>query len=137
MKHLEIAFAEYGVKEIPGKENNPEVMKYSRETGLTWVKDDETAWCSLFANWVCMKAGLPRSGKANARSWLDVGKPVTEPQMGDIVVFKRGTSEWQGHVGFFMSKRKALIYVLGGNQGDAVKVAGYDEKDLLGIRRLT
>lgn len=80
-KLLQIALSQYGVAEIPGKNHNPEVLKYFTEIGHSWVKDDETSWCSAFMNWVAMKAGAERSGKLDARSWLAVGevKPDREP----------------------------------------------------------
>ena len=68
----EIAIGQIGIKEIVGKEHNPEVLKYFKEIGHEWVKDDETAWCAAFVNWVLMKANKPRSGKLNARSFLNV-----------------------------------------------------------------
>ena len=138
MKHLNIAFGEYGVKEIAGDQHNPEILKYFQETGHEWVKDDETAWCSAFLNWVCQKAGLEHSGALNARSWLNVGCEVEAPELGDIVIFSRGNPEgWQGHAGIFIRKTKDVIYVLGGNQGNEVKISTYQKSKLLGFRRLT
>ena len=52
-----------------------------------------------------------------------------------MVIFKRGSSSWQGHVAFFVKDRGALIDVLGGNQSNAVNVKGYQSAALLGIRR--
>ena len=60
-------------------------------------------------------------------------RAVTKP--GDVVVFKRGNSSWQGHVAFFVKDKGALIEVLGGNQSNAVNVKGYQASKLLGIRR--
>ena len=138
MKHLNIALSEFGVKEIVGKKHNPEVLKYFQETGHKWVKDDETAWCSAFMNWVCKKAGLEYSGALNARSWLQVGCKVEDPKAGDVVVFSRGNPNgWQGHVGIYIKKTKNWIYVLGGNQNNQVKISAYAKKRLLQYRRLT
>ena len=137
MKLVEIALSQYGVSEIVGKMHNPVIVNYAKEVGIDWVVDDETPWCSIFMNWCALKAGLIRSGKANARSWLDIGTEITYPQIGDVVVLKRGTSEWQGHVGIFINKTSnGNIHVLGGNQGDMVKIAIYDESNVLGYRRL-
>ena len=138
MKHLFIALKEFGVKEIAGKTHNPDVLKYFTETGHKWVKDDETAWCSAFANWVCKKAGLEYSGALNARSWLNIGCEVDTPEIGDVVVFWRGNPDgWQGHVAFFIRETKNWIYVLGGNQNNQVKISAYHKNRLLGYRRLT
>jgi uncharacterized protein (TIGR02594 family) len=136
MKHIDIALSQIGIKEIVGKKHNKEVLKYFSEIGHGWVKDDETAWCSAFVNWVCKKAGLDYSGKLNARSWLDIGENVTEPKLGDIVVFWRDKPDsWKGHVAFFIRETPNWIYVLGGNQNNQVKISAYPKKRLLEYRR--
>jgi len=137
MKALKIALSQFGIKETVGKLHNKEVLKYFLETGHDWVRDDETAWCSAFVNWVCMKAELAKSGKLNARSWLTVGEKATEPKLGDIVVFWRSSpSSWKGHVGFFIRETKNWVYVLGGNQNNSVNIKAYPKNRLLQYRRL-
>lgn len=140
MKELvEIALSQYGVKEIAGEKDNQTIVDYFKDIGHKWVKDDETAWCSAFANWVALKAGCEYSGKLNARSWLNIGQEVTEPQLGDVVVFWRDKpSSWKGHVAYFISysEDKKYIYCLGGNQGNMVCIKAYDASRLLGFRRL-
>lgn len=133
-KLIKIALSQYGVKEIIGDKHNPQILEYHKTTG--GFSDDETAWCSSFINWCAIQAGVEHSGKANARSWLNVGEVTETPEIGDIVVFKRGTSSWQGHVGIYINKMNGIIYTLGGNQGNKVDVSGYKEEDLLGCRRL-
>ena len=134
---IEIALSQYGEKEISGPVNNRTIVNYAQEAGFKWVNNDETPWCSIFANWVAIIAGLPRSGKADARSWLHVGTEVQDPLMGDIVVFRRGTSAWEGHVAFYINEIDGFINVLGGNQSDQVKISAYSKSNLLGYRRLT
>jgi len=138
MKHIELALSQVGIKEIVGSQHNPEVLKYFDEIGHDWVDDDETAWCSAFVNWICFKKGLPMSGKLNARSWLNVGAPLEEgcePQVGDVVVLWRGSkNDWRGHVGFFISNRNGMIYILGGNQNNQVKISAYNQSRLLEYR---
>ena len=140
-KVLKIAVTELGEKEISGPEDNPTIVNYAKEAGFEWVNDDETAWCSIFVNWVAMKAGLKRTKLANARSWLDVGLNVDDnPEPGDIVVFWRGSEQgWQGHVGFYFgfSKDQSRVYCLGGNQGNQVSVTAYPVEKVLGYRRLS
>lgn len=129
---LDIALNEIGVKEIVGKKHNPRVLQYFADIGHSWVKDDETAWCSAFANYVHKQAGVERSGKLNARSWLKIGQKTSYPQKGDIVVFWRESpSSWKGHVAFFIRESSKYIYVLGGNQGNEVKIARYPKNRLL------
>jgi len=142
MEHITVALTEKGkgIKEYKGTGNhNPEILKYASETGMYSNGTDEQAWCSIFMNWVAFKSNLERSNKGNARSWLAVGLEVTEPQIGDIVIFWRGTrSGWKGHVGIFygFTSNKKYIKVLGGNQSDSVNIQNYPVHRLLGYRRL-
>ncbi len=136
---LKIAFNEIGVEEIPGQENNPEVLKYAEETGIQGIYNDEVPWCSTYVNWVAFKAGLQYSGKSNARSWLNVGTKVTTPEPGDIVVFWRESPQsWKGHVAIFLgiSTDKKRVYCLGGNQGNRVSVSAYRLNTVLSYQRL-
>lgn len=138
LKAFDIALDQYGVKEIPGKKDNPAIVKYFDEIGFDGSKlKDETAWCSAFVNWVMLKAGKPRSGKLTARSWLKIGKSVTKPEKGDVVVFWRGSPRsWMGHVGLFVRETEQFVYVLGGNQSNQVKISAYPKHKLLDYRRL-
>lgn len=144
---LKLAFSQYGIKEIAGNEkNNPEILKYFTEIGHKWVKTDETAWCSAYVNWCAKKSGFEYSGKLDARSWLNVGKQVFTPQLGDIVIFWRESLEsWKGHVAFYINHIYINyindihnnIYCLGGNQGNMVQILPYPKTRLLGFRRLS
>ena len=134
---VSIALSAIGTKEILGKENNHTILGWFEQLGFNWIKDDETAWCSLFMNWVAWVAGVPRSGKLNARSWLDVGKSIKVPVMGDVVVFWRESPQsWKGHVGVFIKEDGDCIHVLGGNQDNEVKIKRYPKSRVLGYRRL-
>lgn len=42
-----------GIKEFPGDADNPRIVEYHSCTSYG-SSDDETPWCSSFANW-CMK----------------------------------------------------------------------------------
>lgn len=136
---LKIAFNELGTEEITGEQHNPEVLKYAKETNIAGVTTDEIAWCSTFVNWVAWKAGLQYSGKANARSWLNVGTKVTIPEPGDVVVFWRESPQsWKGHVGIYVgvSFDKKRVYSIGGNQGNRVSVSAYRIENVLSFQRL-
>lgn len=135
-KIIEVALSQYGTKEIVGEDDNQTIVNYAKEAGFDWVEDDETAWCSIFMNWCAMKANKPHTGKANARSWLDIGEDVKVPRIGDIVVFKRGSSSWQGHVALYVNEDEDFVYVLGGNQSNSVNISPYRKSRLLGYRRL-
>lgn len=140
MEHVEIALAEKGVREFPGRyNNNPEILKYADESGLFSDGTDELPWCSAFMNWVAFKANLERSKKSDARSWLKVGLEVKKPEIGDVAVFWRGTRNgWQGHVGIFygFTPSKKYVKVLGGNQSNKVNIQNYGTHKVLGYRRL-
>ena len=106
-------------------------------TGGQNIDPATTAWCAAFVDATLRQSGMEGTGKLNARSYLDWGQPVDQPQRGDVAVFSRGDPNgWQGHVGFFDGYDEAgKIRVLGGNQGDAVSLASYDPSQLLGFRR--
>lgn len=134
---VHLAMTQFLTKEFVGSKHNPEVLKYFDEIGHAWVNDDETPWCSAFMNWCAMNAGLERSAKLDARSWLNVGEVTHAPETGDVCILWRGTpAGWQGHVGIFVCKKEGQVYLLGGNQGDTVCVAPYAESRVLGYRRL-
>lgn len=96
-----------------------------------------TAWCAAFVNATLQQSGMEGTNALNARSYLDWGQEVTDPQQGDIAVFSRGDPNgWKGHVGFFDGYNDdGSIRVLGGNQSDGVNIASYGADRLLGFRR--
>ena len=142
MEHIQIALAEVakGVKEHAGTtNNNPQILNYAFEAGLNNDGTDEFAWCSIFMNWLAGKAGLEKSNKVNARSWLTVGLEISQPAIGDIVVFWRGArTGWKGHVGIFygFTNNNTSVNVLGGNQNNGVNIKSYSAHRVLGYRRL-
>lgn len=138
MKIIQTALSQYGVKEIVGRESNPQILKYFKGSGLDPTKmNDETAWCSAFANWVAKEAGYEQSGKLNARSWLTVGESTDTPEPGDVVVLWRESPEsWKGHVGFFIRETKRYVYMIGGNQKNQVNIKAFPKTRILDYRKL-
>ena len=143
---FDIAQRFIGIKEVPGMESNPMVLAMLKLDG-DWPEDDKVPWCAAFCNWVCWLLRLPRSKSLRARSWLNVGYGIElqEAMPGfDVVVLRRGqlpqpgpeVIEAAGHVGFYAGHGPGFIELLGGNQGDMVKVSRYDSERILGIRRL-
>ena len=127
----------YGLKEVPGIENNPQIIRFFKDIGYTWIKDDETAWCSCFINWLAKECSCQKSGKLDARSWLKTGRDIKYPALGDVVIFWRESPEsWKGHVGLFISQDEKNIYTLGGNQDNMVCIKPYSKSQLLGFRSL-
>jgi uncharacterized protein (TIGR02594 family) len=137
-KIVEVALGEIGVVEQSGPElNSPRILEYFEEIGHSWVKTDETAWCSAFVNYVAKVAGYEYSGKLDARSWLDIGTETNEPKIGDVVVLWRvDPDSWKGHVGFYIKDDEDYIWILGGNQSNQVKITKYPKYRLLGYRIL-
>jgi len=145
-KLLLAAATQVGITEISGGQDNPEIIKYFSELGLESAAfKDETAWCSAVVNYLCKRLALPYTGKLNARSWLEVGVPVTNPKPGDIVIFWRGahkdetignTDLKKGHVGIYVNHVEDMVYVLGGNQSNSFNLAPYSKHRLLGYRRV-
>lgn len=130
---LAIARNYLGTREVPGaKHNNVIVGFFRRVTGQSL--SDETAWCAAFVGSCLKEAGLVGTGKLNARSYLTWGAKLARPRLGCIVVFKRGSSSWQGHVAFYLGETASHVEVLGGNQPDAVTIARYPKSALLGYR---
>lgn len=130
-----IALQEYGIKGFPGSKHSERILTYFRAPGFKWVKDDETAWCAAFVNWCFWKAGLKVPGTLAARSFLSVGKRTHSPKLGDLVVFWRGTKDGAlGHVAFFIRESPYGIWVLGGNQSNAVNIALFPKEQVLEYR---
>ena len=129
----------YGLKEIGGKENNKIIVQFFKETGNGKIKNDEVAWCSVFVGYCAQKAGFNYKIKPTAKSWLEVGQKVIEPQPGDLVIFWReDPNSWKGHVSIYIGidEETNEIICLGGNQDDQVCFRRYDSSSVLGYRRL-
>jgi uncharacterized protein (TIGR02594 family) len=138
---LAVAFSQIGVSEIVGADHNPQVVRYFAETGHSWVKDDETAWCAAFANWVCLMAKVEATKKLNARSFLDIGTPVEfdQAEPGDVVILWRNSpTASTGHVTFFVEHnlKKTRFRGIGGNQTNRVETGEFSKDRVLGVRRL-
>ena len=106
-------------------------------TGGANLDPATTAWCAAFVNSTLQQTGVQGTGSNMARSFLDWGQSVDQPQEGDLAVFSRGDpSGPYGHVGFFKGyDDQGNVLVLGGNQGDAVSISPYPRESLLGFRR--
>ena len=126
-----------GVREYPGDADNPRIVEYHSYTSYG-SPDDETPWCSSFANWCMEKSGIEGTNSAAARSWLYWGTAISKPQLGAVTILWRGSpSAEKGHVGFYIGEHPSnpgYILLLGGNQGDCVCVAAYKKDRVLGFR---
>lgn len=145
---FEVAQRFVGVKETAGATSTPAVLAMLRLDDAS-VPNDATPWCSAFINWIAWILRLPRSKSLAARSWLQVGRPIDLHDARaafDVVIFSRGSGPQPGpnviaapgHVAFYAGMQDdRTVLVLGGNQGDAVSVAGFPVTSVIGVRRLS
>lgn len=135
---IAIALSQFGVKEIKGAEDHPQIINYFTSLGYSKTKyKEETAWCSAFVNWVAKQAGYIRSNQLNAKSWLTIGVSTNTPEPGDVVVlWREQPNSWKGHVAFLIKESKRYVYLLGGNQGNSVSIKAYPKNRVLDYRRL-
>lgn len=126
-----------GLWEWKGSDHNPKILKWFADVGHSWVVDDETAWCAAFVGAMLEKVNLKSTRALNARSYLKWGEEIAPEDVreGDIVVFKRGNSSWQGHVAFYVDETDTHIFCLGGNQSNQVNISKYPKSKFLGFRR--
>jgi uncharacterized protein (TIGR02594 family) len=123
----------FGLSEKVGKGSNARILAWGQAIA-DWYRDDDTPWCGAFVHGQ-LAATLPDEhlppNALWARSWVDFGVPC-KAAVGAIVVFSRGPTS--GHVGFYAGERDDAIYVLGGNQSNAVTYAWVERKRLLATR---
>lgn len=125
---------EYGVTEVSGAGDNPRIIAWAKETGLSNVyKHDATAWCGLFLATVAKRAGKPIvSGPLWALNWSKFGVLHAPPGLGDVLCFKRPGG---GHVGLYIAEDETAYHVLGGNQGDRVSIIRVEKARCVAHRR--
>jgi len=113
------------------------IRKYLQDGGVG-LNPKELAWCAAAMNASLAQVGLPGTGSQKARSFLNYGQPVTEPQHGDIVVFQRGGPNSNlGHVGYVdRINPDGSVRVLGGNQSQGVGFTNFPAADVVGYRRI-
>lgn len=125
---------EIGVKEMAGDANNSRILEYHKTVkGLH--TSDSVPWCSSFVNWCLKQCDIRGTNSAVAKKWLTWGEPLETPRFGCVTVLWRGMrSAVGGHVGFFLWKDHATVYLLGGNQWNQVCVKGYNLARVLDYR---
>lgn len=131
---FKLAVAEIGTVEGVGDLDNPKVLAYYRDAGHPEIDHDAVAWCAAFACAILERAGFRSPRSLAARSFLQWGKELSEPYVGCIAVLSRGKSSWEGHVGFVAQWDEKNVWLVGGNQGDAVKVQAFPRSRVLGFR---
>ncbi|MBU1212952.1 MAG: TIGR02594 family protein [Alphaproteobacteria bacterium] len=128
------AWRELGQSEIAGPRHNPRITAFFKELGHEAHARDEVAWCAAFAGACLERCGQASTRSLMARSYARFGEPLDEERLGAIAVLSRGNNPAFGHVGFLVGWSQDRIWLLGGNQGDAVSVAGYERSRLVSLR---
>lgn len=123
---FQAAQREIGVHE-KGTNAGPEVERY---IGLAHCGQVGNPWCAIFANAMVECCGLGLRGTRSAMARSFEGSPrfdkLPGPALGAIVTFWRGSrAAGTGHVGFYNGEVGDYISVLGGNEGDMVRVERY------------
>jgi uncharacterized protein (TIGR02594 family) len=106
---------------------------------------DETAWCAAFVNWCLKKSGLPGLDSDTAglaATWLGYGQPLDgTPRYGAITVIYNAAAANSSltasgyHVGFLVDGGIGnSVTLLGGNQGNQVKLSTFTGWELKGMR---
>lgn len=138
---LEVAFDEHrkGAGESGGNNQGPFVAKYHRSTeDILEVK--QWSWCAAFVSFcfrngaAAIKKEMPFKYSGGAQNILKQFQAKgwgyrisdTDPQPGDIVVWKRGSASWMGHIGIVYDYKDGILYTIEGNRGRyPSKVAKY------------
>ncbi len=131
---LPIARAEVGVCAHPPGSSNPRITEYHGGTNIHGY-DDKASWCSSFVNWSLGQVGIQGTNSALARSWLQWGHMLQAPIPGCIaVLWREEPASWKGHVGFYLRHDAEFVWLLGGNQLEAVREHWYPVSTVLSYR---
>lgn len=133
-KMLKAALALHGIREFSGAADNPVILNWARETGLSRVySGDEIPWCGLFMAVAAKHADKPvPDGPLWALNWALWKREAGQPMLGDVLVFIRPGG---GHVAIYVGEDGRTYHCLGGNQADAVSITRIDKKRLRAVRR--
>lgn len=124
--YMKAAYDYLGTKEAPGSANNPVVVKMFGLAEGPPVTADSVPWCAAFVA-ACLKLGkAPNEVQKSLRLWAaayaGLGTKLKKPVWGCVGVKTRNGG---GHVGFVVAANDTHVWLLGGNQGDAVSVARF------------
>jgi len=124
----------FGTVETPGKGNNPTIMAWAKETGLTAsYTADEIPWCGTFMAVCAKRAGWPVPAKPLwALNWGAWGVNAGQPELGDVLTFIRPGG---GHVALYVGEDAGHYHVLGGNQSDKVCIIRIEKIRMRAARR--
>jgi uncharacterized protein (TIGR02594 family) len=129
VKHL-------GVAEIVGPNDNPLIVQWGKDAGISWWHSDDDAWCAVAVNAALVNTGFPSTKSALARSFTNYGTKLDKPVPGAIVVFPRGQNPLYGHVGVVekISDDGSSITVINGNVANAMRRTVYRTSSAIAFR---
>ncbi len=114
---------ELGVKEVKGAGHCARILQYHQATRLK-AQSDEIPWCASFVCWCLEGEGIRSTRSARAADYATWGKE-TYLEPGAVVVFGKADpdSGGSGHVGLLTGVEGDGLWILGGNQANAVTIA--------------
>lgn len=124
----------FGTIEVASDADNPTILAWGRELGLTAVyTHDEIPWCGLFMAIIARRAGkaLP-ADPLWALNWKGFGVIVEAPMLGDVMVKTRTGG---GHVTLYVGEDDTHYHGLGGNQSDMVSIVRFPKAIPWAFRR--
>ena len=133
-RHMQEAYKLLNVKEKQGREVNPVIISWAKETNIPYT-DDATPWCGLFVAVTLFRAGreiLPSWENLRAMAWKEYGTYHNRAMFGDLLIFTR---QGGGHVGYYAGEDLMHYHVLGGNQSDSVCIVKILKSRCYFIRR--
>lgn len=133
---LGLMLADLGVHEVSGPVSNPVILQRFQDVGHPECQSDAIAWCAAEAGSCLVRSDFPlppKDQRLMARSYCTYCIPC-EPKRGAIVVWPRGNSTWQGHVGFVTEVNGDRVKYIAGNQSDQVGFGSGKISDALAFR---
>lgn len=141
------ALGTFNLKETPGPGSTQSILDMAAEVGgwiASWYDRDATPWCGLWMAAIAQRAGkdVDLKNPLAALSWSEWGDPAPRlsgyglaPELADVCVFTR---KGGGHVGLYVGETPSgrYLYILGGNQGDAVSIVRIARDRLVAARRI-
>lgn len=116
-----------------GRPGNPRILECYRVAQNSYTCDNcgpEMYWCAAFVSWALETAGIESPRTMGSQVFKTYGGEVdwrdtSNIRKNDIVVFKSRVRTG-GHVGFIQEiTSNGTLKVLGGNQGNTVKISNY------------
>lgn len=110
--------------------SNPLILETYRICGLE-RRTDSLSWCAAFMSYILYNSGFSSLKSTSSQAYRSYGREIDwrswqNVRRNDIIVFRNKSSNG-GHVGFFRGYNPSTnrVRVLGGNQGDTVKLSNF------------